>query len=98
MNHAPQRIFWLVGVPFFIYAGDKLFGVVSRTYLLENAYFERLSDSFCLITFQNPKDFDDFNAAYVYLVLPWVSVSMLVSFSDSLNIMSLRNLQLYLLL
>ena len=93
MNHAPQRIFWLVGVPFFIYCGGKLFGVVSRTYLLENCYFERLSDSFCLITFQNPKDFDEFNAAYVYLVLPWVSVSMELSFLDSLTIMTYRNLQ-----
>ena len=93
MNHAPQRIFWLVGVPFFIYCGDKLFGVVSRTYLLENCYFERLSDSFCLITFQNPNDFDEFNAAYVYLVLPWVSVSMELSFLDSLSIITYRKLQ-----
>ena len=37
MNHAPQRIFWLLGVPFFMYAADKLVGIFMRTYLLENA-------------------------------------------------------------
>lgn len=37
MNHAPQRIFWLLGVPFFMYTADKLVGIFMRTYLLENA-------------------------------------------------------------
>lgn len=63
MHHAPQRIFWLIGVPFFIYLADKLVGVTLKTHLLENAYFERLSDSTCLITFENPTGFGKQNAS-----------------------------------
>lgn len=73
MNHAPQRIVWLIGVPFCIYLADKLVGAVSKTHLLESAHFERLSDSVCLVTFENPPQFGNQNAAYVYLFLPWLS-------------------------
>ena len=73
MFHAPQRIFWMLGVPFFVYLTDMMIGALSKTHLLESAYFERLSDSFCLITFENPTGFGKPNAAYLYLVLPWVS-------------------------
>ena len=73
MFHAPQRIFWMLGVPFFIYVADMLIGALHKTHLLESAHFERLSESFCLITFENPPGFGKFNAAYVYLVLPWIS-------------------------
>ena len=65
-QHAPQRIFWLFGVPFFIYLADKLVGMASKTHLLENAYFERLSDSTCLISFENPAGFGKQNAGEFY--------------------------------
>jgi hypothetical protein len=73
MFHAPQRIFWLVGVPLVVYVADRLYGVFYATNLVENAYFERLGDSSLTITFENPKGFERQNSAYVYLMLPWLS-------------------------
>ncbi|KAL7550022.1 hypothetical protein ACHAWF_015458 [Thalassiosira exigua] len=73
MFHAPQRIFWLVGVPLVVYVADRLYGVFHATNLVENAYFERLGDSSLTITFENPKGFERQNSAYVYLMLPWLS-------------------------
>ncbi|KAL7532935.1 hypothetical protein ACHAXR_006525, partial [Thalassiosira sp. AJA248-18] len=75
MFHAPQRIFWLIGVPLFIYLADSLVEMFSNTYLIESAYFERLSDASCLLTFENPEGFSKLNAAYVYVMLPWISKS-----------------------
>ena len=73
MYHAPQRIYWLVGVPLVTYAADFIFGVFHKTHLVENAYFERLGDTSCVITFENPRGFGNQNSAYVYLMLPWLS-------------------------
>lgn len=73
MFHAPQRIFWLIGVPFFCYCADNLVEMFSKTYLIESAYFERLSESACLITFDNPPGFAKMNSAYVYIMIPWIS-------------------------
>ena len=75
MCHAPQRIFWMMGVPLALYLIDKAIEIFSRTFLLESAHFERLSDSICVITFENPpgSDFGKANSSYVYLMLPWIS-------------------------
>ena len=54
-NHGPQwRTKVLIGVAFTIYMLDLIFGLLNRTHLCENALFERLSDSSCLLTFKNP--------------------------------------------
>lgn len=73
MFHAPQRIFWLIGIPLVIYSVDQILGVFQRTHLVENAYFERLGDSSCVISFETPQSFGNQNSAYVYLMLPWLS-------------------------
>ena len=73
MFHAPKRIFWLIGVPFAIYLVDTLVEFFSKTYLIENMYFECLSDGACLLTFDNPPGFGINNASYVYIMIPWIS-------------------------
>ena len=73
MCHAPQRIFWLIGIPVFIYVADKLAEGLFKTHLVESAHFQRLGDTSCLITFKNPTSFGEQNAAYTYLMLPWLS-------------------------
>jgi len=53
--HGPQwRTNWLIGIAFGTYMLDLIFGILNRTYMCENALFERLSDSSCLLTFENP--------------------------------------------
>jgi ferric-chelate reductase len=73
MYHAPQRIFWLIGIPIFIYLSDKILEGLFRCHLVESAHFQRLGDSSCLISFENPPGFGKQNSAYVYLMLPWLS-------------------------
>jgi hypothetical protein len=73
MCHAPQRIFWMIGIPLFLYLTDKVIEIFSKTHLIESAHFERLSDNICTITFENPPGFGKQNSAYVYLMLPWIS-------------------------
>ena len=73
MYHAPQRIYWLIGVPLVTYAADRIFGVLYKTHLIESAYFERLGDSSCTITFENPPGFGKTNSAFVYIMLPCIS-------------------------
>ena len=73
MFHAPQRIFWLIGIPLFVYVADKMVDVFFTCHLLESAHFQRLSDTSCLISFENPPGFGKQNSAYVYLMLPWLS-------------------------
>jgi len=73
MCHAPQRIFWLIGVPFFIYTADKIAEGLFKTHLIESAHFQRLGDTSCIISFENPPGFGKQNSAYVYLMLPWLS-------------------------
>lgn len=73
MFHAPQRIFWLIGAPFSIYIVDKIFKIFQTTHLVENAHFQRLGDTSCIISFKNPSGFEMQNTAYVYLMLPWLS-------------------------
>ncbi|KAL7530397.1 hypothetical protein ACHAXR_003471, partial [Thalassiosira sp. AJA248-18] len=81
MYHAPQRIYWLIGTPLVIYVADHLFGLFHKTNLVENAYFERLGDSSCVVTFENPPSFGKQNSAYVYLMLPWLSKYQFHAFS-----------------
>lgn len=81
MFHAPQRIFWLFGVPLVIYIVDRVFGVLYKTHLLENTFFERLGDSSCIVTFKNPPGFGKQNSAYVYIMLPWLSKYQFHAFS-----------------
>lgn len=73
MYHAPERMFWLIGLPLFFYLVDKVVEIFFRTFLIESAAFERLSDSLCVVTFENPPGFGRQNSAYVYLMLPWLS-------------------------
>ena len=42
---------------------DSLLEMFTTTFLIENAYFERLSDASILITFPNPKGFAKMNTA-----------------------------------
>jgi len=72
MFHAPQRIFWLIGVPLFIYTADKMVEFLLKTHLIESAHFGRLGDTSCIISFENPPGFGKQNTAYVYLMLPWM--------------------------
>jgi hypothetical protein len=58
MCHAPQRIFWMIGVPLFLYLTDKALEIFSKTFLIESAHFERLSETCCTISFENPPDFN----------------------------------------
>ena len=71
--HAPQRIFWLLGIPLLIYVTDKMIEIFFKTYLIESAHFERFGDTSCIISFHNPPGFGRQNSAYVYLMLPWLS-------------------------
>jgi len=73
MCHAPERIFWLIGIPVFVYTADKMVEGLFKTHLLESAHFLRLGDNSCLISFENPPGFGKQNSAYVYLMLPWLS-------------------------
>ena len=74
MFHAPQRIFWLIGVPLFLYTADKMVEVLLKTHLIESAHFQRInSNTSCIISFENPPGFGKQNSAYVYLMLPWIS-------------------------
>jgi hypothetical protein len=73
MCHAPNRIFWLIGIPLFIYAADKMAEGLFKTHLVESAHFQRLGDTSCIISFENPPGFGKQNSAYVYLMLPWLS-------------------------
>jgi hypothetical protein len=73
MCHAPQRIFWLIGIPVFIYTADKMVEGLFKTHLVESAHFQRLGDTSCIISFENPPGFGKQNSAYVYLMLPWLS-------------------------
>ena len=81
MYHAPERIFWLIGVPFLIYLVDKVVEIFFRTFLIESAQFERLGDSICSIVFENPPGFGTHNSAYVYLMLPWLSTNQYHAFT-----------------
>ena len=73
MLHAPQRIFWFIGVPVAIYITDKLTEILFKTHLIESAYFERLGMTSCIVSFENPPGFGKQNSAYVYIMLPWLS-------------------------
>ena len=73
MWHAPERIFFLIGIPLCVYATDKLIEGLFKTHLVESAHFQRLGDTSCLISFKNPSGFGKQNSAYVYLMLPWLS-------------------------
>lgn len=81
MCHAPQRIFWLIGMPLFVYAADYIVGCLFKCHLVESAYFQRLGDSSCLIEFENPVGFGKQNSAYVYLMLPWISKTQFHAFT-----------------
>ena len=43
--HAPDRIYYMIGIPALIYAVDYLFGMFVRNTLVENAYFERYGEN-----------------------------------------------------
>lgn len=71
--HAPQRIFWLIGIPMLIYGADKIVEGLFKCQLLESPLFQRLGETSCLVTFENPPGFGKQNSAYVYMMLPWLS-------------------------
>ena len=81
MYHAPQKIFWLIGIPCFVYLSDKILEGLFRCHLIESAHFERLGDTSCLISFENPPGFGKQNCGYVYLMLPWLSKYQFHAFS-----------------
>jgi len=80
MYHAPQRIYWMIGVPLAIYLLDRVFGMFYKTHLVENAYFERLGNEACRVSFENPPGFGK-QSAYVYIMLPWISKYQFHAFS-----------------
>jgi ferric-chelate reductase len=63
----------MIGVPLFMYTLDKTMEIFTKTRLIESAHFERLSDTCCIISFENPPGYGKQNSAYVYLMLPWLS-------------------------
>lgn len=44
-----------------------------KTHLIESAFFERLGETSCIISFENPPGCGKQNSAYVYIMLPWIS-------------------------
>ena len=81
MCHAPERIFWLIGVPLFVYCADKVTEYLFQTHLVESAHFQRLSDTSILVSFENPQGFGRQNSAYIYLMLPWLSTCQFHAFT-----------------
>ena len=81
MCHAPQRIVYLIGAPFFVYLADKAVLVFFKTHLVESAHFQRVGDTSCIVSFENPPGFGRQNAAYAYLMLPWLSRSQFHAFT-----------------
>mmetsp|Transcript_27925 Transcript_27925/g.59335 ORF Transcript_27925/g.59335 Transcript_27925/m.59335 type:complete len:169 (+) Transcript_27925:361-867(+) len=79
--HAPRRIFWLVGIPFFVYMTDKMIEVLLKIRLIESAHFQSLGDTSCIISFENPPGFFKQNSAFAYLMLSWLSKLQFRAFS-----------------
>mmetsp|Transcript_19662 Transcript_19662/g.27645 ORF Transcript_19662/g.27645 Transcript_19662/m.27645 type:complete len:732 (+) Transcript_19662:212-2407(+) len=74
MYHAPQRIFYFIGIPFGIYAADFVIGFFCKIYYIKSVSFHKLDNVCCSLTFDNPPGFQAHtDASYVYLVLPWIS-------------------------
>ena len=73
MFHAPQRIFWLIGVPLLIYITDVIIGY-NRTHLIDNTYFERVGADTVLVTFETPDGMTKSgSSSFVYVMIPWIS-------------------------
>lgn len=73
MAHAPQRIFWLVGVPLLTYITDVIIGY-NKTHLLDNTYFERVGKDTVLVTFETPDGMaKSKSSSFVYVMIPWIS-------------------------
>ena len=73
MAHAPERIFWLIGVPFMVYIADVIIGY-NKTHLLDNTYFERVGKDTVLVTFETPDGLlKSSSSSFVYVMIPWIS-------------------------
>ena len=49
--HAPDRIYYLIGIPALVHAADYFFGLFIRNTLIENAYFERYGENGVAVSF-----------------------------------------------
>lgn len=65
--HAPDRIYYLIGIPALIYAVDWLFGFFIRNTLIENAHFERYGENGVAVSFILLLQF---NILYVVFIAP----------------------------
>ena len=73
LAHAPPtRIFWLIGVPLLLYLCDYLYGCFWGIHHVTKLDMARFGQS-VEVAWANPRGFDNSNAGYVYLCLPWVS-------------------------
>jgi len=72
--HAPDRIYYLIGIPALIYAVDWLFGFFIRNTLIENAHFERYGENGVALRFKNPQKWGEKpKTSYLYIMCPWIS-------------------------
>ena len=73
MAHAPERIFWMIGVPFLIYIADLIIGY-NKTHLIDNTLFERVGKDTVLVTFKTPDGMaKSSSSSFVYVMIPWIS-------------------------
>jgi hypothetical protein len=76
MFHAPtNRIFWLIGVPFFIQVLDWFVGIFLRIHKIDNVFFKRSSENCITVQFKYPKSLHPtyHRISFCYIMLPWVS-------------------------
>ncbi|EJK47714.1 hypothetical protein THAOC_33548 [Thalassiosira oceanica] len=73
MAHAPERIFWMIGVPLLVYIADVIIGY-HKTHLIDNTYFERVGKDTVLVTFKTPDGMaKSCSSSFVYVMIPWIS-------------------------
>ena len=72
LYHAPNRIYWLIGMPAVIYAADYAAGFFLRLNIVDTVIFERYGERGVVCHFENPKGFDCTKTSYVYIMCPWI--------------------------
>ena len=81
--HAPRSVSLpCVGIPLAVYAGDWLYGLLFRTYLVRTSRFTRLARAVQL-DFENPPGFyaGGWKSGYVLVCVPWLAKAEWHAFS-----------------
>ncbi|KAK7239752.1 dual oxidase [Aureococcus anophagefferens] len=81
--HAPKSVSLpCVGIPLAVYAGDWLYGLLFRTYLVRTSRFTRLARAVQL-DFENPPGFyaGGWKSGYVLVCVPWLAKAEWHAFS-----------------